>query len=207
MSLATFLLFAQLANPLTIAPKDWKYVPEQSGPVNYYAVVTEGGESFLRSKYVPPYKTSIVAWKTPEEDRKRITKVRWTWRAQKLPVGGDECASGKQDSGAVVYFLWKRFLKYYTLKYVWSAASTVGKTCDRKRSPFLAQETVILQSGGALSTWKTEEIDLASEFRRHFEGGDATAEVPNFAGIGLMSDGDQTQTESSADFGAFTLYH
>ena len=48
-------------------------------------------------------------------------------------------------------------------------------------------------------------LDLASEFRKHFEDGDATAEVPDFFGIGLMSDGDQTRSVSSADFSDFIL--
>ena len=39
----------------------------------------------------------------------------------------------------------------------------------------------------------------------HFEGGKADADVPDFVGMGLMSDGDQTKSPSSADFGTFVL--
>ncbi len=190
---------------LTIDAKAWRIAAGQSGPVNYYAVTTEGPTSFVRSHYVPPMKTAVLGWQTPEADRRRARKLRWTWRAQTLPRNGDECVSGKGDSAAVVYVTWKRFLKYYALKYVWSSVGTKGKVCDRKRSPFVAQDTIILESGGPLGTWQTEEIDLASEFRSHFENGDASADVPDFVGIGLMSDGDQTQSESSADFGTFTI--
>jgi hypothetical protein len=35
--------------------------------------------------------------------------------------------------------------------------------------------------------------------------GDANADVPDLFGIGLMSDGDQTDSVSSADFAEFTL--
>ncbi|MEO7096250.1 MAG: DUF3047 domain-containing protein, partial [Polyangiales bacterium] len=126
-------------------------------------------------------------------------------RAVTLPVGGDECVSGKGDSAAVVYVSWKRGLRYYTLKYVWSAVSTKGAVCDRKRNPFVAQDTVVLESGGPLREWRNVSIDLASEFRNHFAGGDATAEVPDFIGLGLMSDGDQTKSDSSADWGTFVV--
>lgn len=207
MSVATLVALAQISAPntITIGANDWQFVRQQSGPTNYYSVVTEGSATFLRSKYVPPYKTAVVGWKTPDAERQRVKKVKWSWRALKLPTDGDECVAAKADSAAVVYLTWKRFLRYYTLKYVWSPVGTRGKVCDTKRNPFVAQDTIILESGGPAGTWKVEEVDLALEFRRHFEGGDPKADVPDFVGIGLMSDGDQTQSESSADFGEFTL--
>jgi hypothetical protein len=193
------------ADELAVDATTWQIVKRESGPVNYYSVVTEDGSTFVRSSYSPRMKTAVLGYQIADGDRARIRKVKWRWRAQALPTGGDECISGKGDSAAVVYLTWKRGLRYYTLKYVWSAVGRVGRTCDSKRNPFVAQDTVILQSGGPLGTWRSEEIDLASEFRRHFEGGDPKAEVPSFVGIGLMSDGDQTQTPSSADFGTFVL--
>jgi hypothetical protein len=190
---------------VTIAATVWRIAPSQSGPVNYYSLATEGDLTFIRSRYVPPTKTAVLGWQTAEADRRKARKLRWSWRAQTLPAGGDECATGRGDSAAVVYVTWKRFLKYYALKYVWSAVGTKGVTCDKKRSPFAAQDTIILESGGPLNVWRTEEIDLAAEYRNHFENGDQSADVPDFVGIGLMSDGDQTRSESSADFGVFTL--
>ncbi|HEY1534341.1 MAG TPA: DUF3047 domain-containing protein, partial [Polyangiaceae bacterium] len=80
--------------------------------------------------------------------------------------------------------------------------------CDKKRNPFVAQDTIILESGGppnVTAAWKSVDIDIAAEYRNHFEGGDAKAEVPDFIGIGLMSDGDQTHSESSADYADFVL--
>jgi Protein of unknown function (DUF3047) len=193
------------ADEVVVEPKTWQFVKQKSGPVNYYSVLSEDGQSFVRSSYAPPMKTAVVGYQVPDGDRQRVKSVRWKWRAQTLPSGGDECAAGKGDSAAVVYLTWKRGLRYYTLKYVWSSVGQVGLTCDSKRNPFVAQDTVILQSGGPVGTWRSEEIDLAAEFRRHFEGGNPKADVPSFIGIGLMSDGDQTNSVSSADFGEFVL--
>jgi hypothetical protein len=193
------------ADEVAVEAKSWQIVKRESGPVNYYSVLTEDGTAFVRSRYAPPMKTAVLGYQIGDDDRSKIRKVKWSWRAQTLPSGGDECTSGKGDSAAVVYLTWKRGLRYYTLKYVWSAVTPIGRTCDSKRNPFVAQDTVVLQSGGPLNTWRHEEIDLAAEFRRHFEGGDPKASVPGFVGIGLMSDGDQTQSASSADFGPFVL--
>jgi hypothetical protein len=62
-----------------------------------------------------------------------------------------------------------------------------------------------LRSGGPVGVWQNEEIDLRADFRKHFENGDTSASVPDFVGVGIMTDGDQTMSESSADFGTFTL--
>ena len=200
-----WLGYFQALVALNIVAADWKIVSAKSGPVNYYSSVTENGATFVRSKYTPGLKTAVIGWQTPDADRRRVKRVQWTWRAQTLPKNGDECVSDRADSAAVVYVSFKRGLKYYTLKYVWSAVGRVGAVCDQKRNPFVAQDTIILESGGPPGAWKSVDLDLATEFRNHFEGGDAKAEVPDFIGIGLMSDGDQTNSDSSADWGTFTL--
>ncbi len=196
---------ALAGNDVSIPPSALKLIKSESGPVNYYSVMNEDGRSFVRSRYVPPMKTAVLGWQVPEAERHSFRKLRWSWRAQTLPKGGDECAKGKGDSAAVVYVTWKNGLRYYTLKYVWSSVGTRGKICAQKRNPFVAQDTIIVDSGPPLGAWRVVEIDLDREFRDHFERGDATAEVPPFIGIGIMSDGDQTESPSSADFGTFTL--
>jgi hypothetical protein len=104
-----------------------------------------------------------------------------------------------------VYVSLKRGLKWYTIKYVWSSVGPKGWTCDRKRNIFVAQDTVILKSGGPLNDWQSERIDLKAAFREHFEGNNPNADVPDFVGVAIMSDGDQTKSESAADYAAFSI--
>src|SRR2546430_5575625 len=106
------------------------------------------------------------------------------------------------DSAAVVYISWKRGLKWYSIKYVWSTEALKGAVCDQKRNLFVVQDTVVLESGGPTNVWKEEQIDPSAEFRAHFEG-----DVPDFVGVGLMSDGDQTLSISAADYTGFVLVH
>jgi DUF3047 family protein len=192
---------------ISIDARAWRLVERQSGPDNYYSVINDAGQRFVRSRYVPPMKTALLGWETPDEQRHGLRKLRWSWRARALPTAADECTPGKGDSAAVVYVTWKRGLRYYVLKYVWTAASVKGRTCVRKRNLFVAQDTIIQESGPPLNSWRDVEIDLDSEFRKHFADGDANADVPDFVGIGIMSDGDQTKSESSADFANFSLLH
>jgi hypothetical protein len=183
----------------------WKVVGRESGPVNYYQSVNDPTLPFVHAHYVPPEATTVLGFEVGEADRRRATAVTWQWRAMTLPVGGDECAEGKGDSAAVVYLTWKQTLRWYTLKYVWSAVGKRGAVCGRKRNPFVAQDTIILESGAPLGAWKTETVDLRREFRNHFDNGDANGDVPDFVGVGIMTDGDQTKSESAADYAGFVL--
>ena len=184
---------------------DFRVVPRESGPTNYYRLFKNADPPFIRAEYHPPFETTVLGVQVPEADRASVRSLSWRWRAVKLPNGGNECQSGKGDSAAVIYVSWRRTLRWYALKYVWSAVGTKGAVCDKKSNPFAAQNTVVLESGAPLDVWKTERIDLKAEFRKHFENGDPSASVPDFMGVGLMSDGDQTHSDSSADYADFVL--
>ncbi len=183
----------------------WQVLKRDSGPVNYYQVINDPSLPFVHAHYTPPLATTVLGFQVADDDRKRATSVSWQWRAVTLPNGGDECTDGRGDSAAVVYLTFKRTFRYYSLKYVWSAVGRRGAVCDRKRNMFVAQDTIILESGPPLGVWRTEEIDLKTEFRRHFDNGDPAGDVPDFVGVGIMTDGDQTKSESEADYAGFVL--
>jgi hypothetical protein len=196
---------AASADSVRLSVSDWQLVKRESGKVNYYTVSKAGKPPFIHAEYRPPYKTAVLGYQLRDADRARGKKLSWSWRALKLPKSGDECVDNHGDSAAVIYVSWKRGLRWYTLKYVWSAVGRKGAVCDEKSNPFLAQKTIILESGAPLNEWKRESLDLKAEFRKHFEDGDPQASVPDLLGIGLMTDGDQTQSESSADYADFVL--
>jgi hypothetical protein len=207
MALGALLPWSALAStaPVAFDVSQFTVVERRSGPVNYYTKMGAGEDAFIRAEYKPPTKTTVLGVEVPEALKREPRRLTWRWRALTLPNGGDECRDGKGDSAAVVYLMWKSGLCWYSLKYVWSAESRAGATCDSKRGLFVKQDTVVLRSGGPLGTWMTEEIDPTAEFRRHFRNGDPKGDVPDFVGIGIMSDGDQTKSESSADYAGFVL--
>lgn len=191
------------ATDLPMPMRSWRVVARESGPDNYYTLFKDGSPPFVRGAYRPPMKTTVLGYQLPDDERSRVRWLCWKWRAVTLPKGGNECHKGLGDSAAVVYVSWRRTLKWYALKFVWSAVGPRGATCDKKRNPFMAQDTVILESGGPLQVWRDETIDLDAEFRKHFADGDPEASVPDFMGVGIMTDGDQTQSESTADYAEF----
>jgi DUF3047 family protein len=184
--------------------RDWQVMKRESGPTNYYTVVSDADGVYLHADYQPPEATTVLAVSVGDDGR-RARQLRWAWRALVLPRGGNECLGGHGDSAAVVYVSWKRGLRWYTLKYAWSSEAAKGAVCDHKRNAFIAQDTVVLESGPPLGVWVEESLDLPAEFRRHFADGDPQAEVPDLQGVAVMTDGDQTASESAADYGRFVL--
>jgi hypothetical protein len=193
------------ARVLPAPVEKWRLIERESGPVNYYSLMRDAERPFIRAAYEPPHKKAVFGFEVPEASRGRVKQLDWKWRAITLPLQADECNPKKGDSPAVLYVTWRRTLRWYSLKYVWSASRPVGTICDRRRNPFVAQDTVVLESGGPLNTWKHESIDLAHEFRAHFEDGDADADVPDLIGLGVMTDGDQTKSESAGDYADFVF--
>lgn len=202
---ATFALADGLPVEENLNVVRWQVLKHQSGPIDYYQSVGDPAFPFVRARYHPPEATTVLGVEIAEGNRKSAQRLRWQWRAMTFPAGGDECVEGKRDSAADVYATWKSGLKWYTLKYVWSSVAPRGAICDLKRSPFVAQDTIVLESGGPAGTWRREDIDLKSDFRRYFEDGDPRAEVPDFVGVAIMTDGDDTKTDSAADYADFVL--
>jgi len=185
--------------------REWRMVESQSGPTNYYVLYNEKPFPFIRANYRPPFKTAVFGVQVPADERSRVRWLHWKWRAMVLPMGGNECVRDKGDSAAVVYVSWRRMLRWYALKYVWSTVGPKGAICEKKSNPLMAQDTVILETGAPVNVWRDETVDLDAEFRKHFADGDPNASVPDFMGVGIMSDGDQTESESVADYAEFSF--
>ena len=176
-----------------------------SGPAVYYQVIEDPEGTLLRGHYRPGMESVSMGIEIPDAARQSVRRVRWRWRARVFPTGGDECRPGKGDSAASVSFAFKRGLKWYVLKYVWSSLSRLGAVCDSKRSMFMARDTIVLESGGAPGTWLVEVVDVRRAFIEHFARGDRHADVPDLVGIGVMTDGDQTSSEAAADWADFEV--
>ena len=185
-----------------------RYDPENPRPPDptYYRTVDGPQESFIRGVYLPPRPMVTLFREVPDELRHGVRRMQWRWRAHVLPRRGNECASGRGDSAAAVYVTWKRGLRWYSLKFIWSSEAPLGATCNRMRNPLVASDSIVLRTGAASSAWVEETIDPEELFRQHFANGDPAAELPELQGIGVMSDGDQTGSISAADYASFILY-
>jgi hypothetical protein len=186
-----------------IPVRSFKVVEQDSGPVSYYSYGTEGDTHFIRSRYKPGLATVVLGAEVPEEARKHASQVSWRWRVHSLPRDSNDCGPGFADSGAAVFLTFKSGLKYVILKYVWATTGTVGSFCQSKRGWFLDRNTILLEVGPPLDVWKTETIDVRAEYARHFAT--KIEDVPDFVGIGLMTDGDQSSSVVDSDYADFLV--
>jgi len=184
-----------------------RYDPENPRPPDptYYQTIDAPRESFIRAVYVPPRDTVTLFHAIPDGLRRGVRAIRWRWRVHVLPPNGNECIGGRGDSAAAVYVTWKRGLRWYSVKFVWSSEAPLGATCNKIRNPLTAADSVVLRTGAPGDGWVEESVDPDALFREHFEGGNPAAGVPELQGIGLMSDGDQTDSISAADYADFAL--
>ena len=182
----------------------WQVLSLFSGPDNYYAFLDEGGTGFIRATYRPPMETVILYAKLPSPFG--YTELSWRWRMHKLPRGGDEAIGAKNDSGGSVYAYFDTWPRKYVIKYVWSAARPPFFNFRTQDSTLFQKMQLVVLEGPAtsLDAWVSEVVDPVADFRRFFEIAD-DEDVPPLVGIGMLSDGDQTQSEVIADYADFRL--
>jgi Protein of unknown function (DUF3047) len=191
------------AQQVSIPVKSFKVLEQDSGPVNYYTVGSEGDTSFIHAAYKPPLATVVLAAVVPEEARKLVSRVSWRWRVHSLPKDSNDCGPGFSDSGASVFLTFKSGMKYKILKYVWSTTGKVGSFCQSKRGWFLDRDTILLHVGGPLGVWQSEEVDPRAAFAKHFDT--KLEDVPDFVGIAVMTDGDQSNSGVESDYADFLV--
>jgi hypothetical protein len=177
-------------------------LPEESHDPDYYALRRDPRGLYVHATYLPGYRAIRRGFEVPEAHKIGHLRLSWRWRALALPTGGDECDSDHRDSAGSVYVLWRRGFRTYGLKYSWSAVGKLGAICDRWNNPIIRGETIIQRSGGPLRVWVDESLDIDAEFHKHFG---ADAEVPPLLGVAILTDGDQTHSLASCDFGSFIL--
>jgi Protein of unknown function (DUF3047) len=190
---------------VTVAPQTFKVLEQDSGPVNYYSVVKEGETVMIHAAYKPGLATVVLAGVVPEEARKSVSRVSWRWRVHSLPKDSNDCGPGFTDSGAAVFLTFKAGAKYMILKYVWSTTGKVGSFCQSKRGWFLDRDTILLHVGGPLDTWVPEEVEPRADFAKHF--GVKLEDVPDFVGLAIMTDGDQSNSVVESDYADFVVHH
>jgi len=177
-----------------------------SGHHAYYELRSDGRGVYLHAEFRPGDDAVKQALVLRDAERVGRHRLAWRWRALVLPAGGNECDPRKTDSAGSVYIAWRRGLRWYGLKYAWSSVAPLGAVCDRHDNLVMRGETIIQRSGGPLGAWVDESLDVETEYRKHFAGGDPRADVPDLIGIAVLTDGDETRSVSSADFGSFVLH-
>ncbi len=202
-----------------LRPEDgWRELRFAGVPATSYRQVAEGGRTVLLAT---AERSASLLYTRVEGSLETTPVLRWRWRVDRLPSGGDVRRRALDDAGARVYVgfryapslvpfgqrlaYWLARLKqgeyppYAGIAYVWAAATPVG---TRLRHPDYPRLLLVVVRSGAdrLGTWVEEERDVRADAAAACGG-----PPPPVSHIGVMTDADDTQSSAAARYGEIDL--
>ena len=182
-------------------PRAWETRFESNMPLarRQFSVVESDGRRALKAKYSQQLVTlgrGVENW-----DLSRYPILSWEWKALRLPTGAAETQSSKDDSVASVTAVWMIGFPFMVrqIEYAWSSSLAVGTRASNRLGH---DQLVILQSGSS-SEWRTERVNILEHQMRFFDLRAHEAQAP--AGIAVISDADDTESEAEALYTNFRL--
>lgn len=175
-------------------PSNWK-ARERAGKT-VYTVREDGKGSFLRAESEAD---SHTIGHTLSVDLEEHPYLDFSWRALRLPPGGNEKERRTNDGALGVYVVFEGWsMPPRSIKYVWSTTLPVGTVAE---SPYSKKaKIVVLRSGEkGMGEWVEERVNVLDDFRNLFGG----SEVPRVRGIGILTDSDNTGSNSAGDYRSF----
>jgi hypothetical protein len=154
------------------------------------------GNLYLEANDTQLISAQIV--KTFEWNDAQLPYLSWRWRAKTLPTGAAEDKKETNDSACGVYVIFER-LKEKALKYNWSTTLPVGTTYEKK--PGKMYMTVLDSGEEKLGAWQGHKINIVDEYKKFFKSDINKKSL----GIGILTDGNATKTNSACDYDDFVL--
>ena len=173
-------------------PEGWK--PRKDSGKEMYKVAEGGKRRFVHADVNDD---AVQIGKKFDWDLKEYPVLAWSWRAVEFPRGGDERTS-KNDSAAAVYAAFPgSSVSVKSMKYIWSEKVPKGTHIPQSRGN---TQGLVLRTGGA-GEWAEERVNVAEHYKKYFK----TDELPKPEGIGLLTDGDDTDSRSRGDYASFRV--
>ncbi|WP_119302986.1 DUF3047 domain-containing protein [Dongia deserti] len=191
---------APAAQPVTISPADLPAWQAKSFKGETAYRVEDGGQGPALRAMADGSASGLC--RTVQIDLDSLPILRWHWRLDHAPARRNERMKGGDDQGLRLSFLHQSGAgedSILAIQYVCSQSEPVGA---HWANAFVANaQQVVAHSGPAQpGLWRSEQRDLAADFRAAF--GRA---VDRIDAICLMSDGDQTGALVEGWYGDITF--
>lgn len=175
-------------------PPGWK--PRKDEGTEVYKVHEEHGLRFVRA--VSRGEGIQAAREVDSWDLAAYPVLAWSWRPREFPKGADE-KGGKNDSVLAVYMLvpHSQVRGPKAVKYIWSERVPVGHLLTSNGD--LTQVRVLRSGTAGIDKWAEERVNVLADYRQRF--GDSNTPKP--AGIGVLTDSDDTRSTASGDYAKF----
>ena len=145
-------------------PEGWK--GQNWGSPKYdFRIETVDGRKVLHLKsdgdssaIVKEVKVNVATWPI----------IEWTWRAVKLPAGGDARKSATDDEAAQLYVVFPRFpsaVRSRVIAYIWDTTAPVGSVFKSQKTGTVTY--VVVRSGpDELGKWLTERRNVLEDYKK-----------------------------------------
>lgn len=170
----------------------------------FYKVTEENGNKFLRAHTKNSHE---FIGKQFAVDLVKYPFLNWRWRARILPPNGNESVKATGDTAASVNVILEddRILgipKPKTLKYSWSTTLPGGAIAKSPWAIWPARcDIIVLRSGNRQTgKWVKEKRNILADYVKFYGLKEEDLKSKIIKGIVLMSDSDNTGSESAADY-------
>jgi hypothetical protein len=170
----------------TLVPEPWA-IKTKSGTADVHVRSVDG----VRCICLISRKASFSIQRDVHIAANQATVVRWTWRSDRLPTGGDLRSNERDDQSAQLFVA---FANRNVITYVWDSNAPVG-TVTSSWIPFVARiKTVVVQSGKAdLGKWFHRERNLRNDYESVFG-----EPMPPVAAVRYQINSQHTQTDAES---------
>ena len=176
-------------------PAGWKARKDAGREV--YKVAEERGLRFLRA--VSKGLGIQAAREVKDWDLAERPVLAWSWRPRQFPENADEREPSTNDSPLAVYMLveYSMVAGPKAVKYIWSGRVPVGTRLTSNNG--LTQVRVLRRGAPGGAGWTEERVNVLEDFRKYFE----EKGTPRPAGIGVLTDADDTNSTAAGDYANF----
>lgn len=181
------------------APAGWRLQRYKGSPS--LNLEKSGGHFYLRMK--SSGNTAFGVRKEISIDVRKYPFIHWTWRAQRLPVGGDVRQADRDDQVLQVYVIFPgegifNIIKSPTIAYVWDNEAPKGLMIQSPQKGMENVRYIVLRNKvDTLGRWRQEKRNLYEDYKKVFK--DVKNGEPSGPVKGLMLFINTHHTESNAE--------
>lgn len=192
------------------APLEFRKIARRTS----YRVVPDDGRAVIRAD-ADASASGLIFRLTA--DARAVPTLRWRWKVDGVVAGSDPGRKSGDDYAARIYVaferpagergtldrmlraMYGRDLPDLGLNYVWATATPVDRILPNAYTDRVRM--IVVESGtDKVGRWVDEERDIVADFRRAFG-----TDPPPIAGIGIMTDTDDTGGRATAWYGDVSL--
>jgi hypothetical protein len=143
-------------------------------------------------------RSSFAIYRDVVVDLNELPVLTWSWKANRLPAGGDVRLAGRDDQAAAVYVVFPRWPSPLTrsdvIGYIWDTNAPVNTRAANLQSSNV--KLIVVESGRKeMGQWRRYERNVVEDYTELFG-----KKPPRAGKIALMSDSNDTRTDAEALF-------